>query len=96
MKKVCVVITARPSYSRIRDALYALKKYENIELQLVVAASANLNTYGKVVKQIEKDGFDTILFLVTLEEGTEIIISHLSDECSLHAKDCCTADSVGS
>ena len=57
MKNVCVVVTARPSYSRIRSALFALREYEDINLQLVVAASAVLDTYGKVVKQIEKDGF---------------------------------------
>ena len=32
MKKVCVVVTARPSYSRIRSALFALKKYEDIDI----------------------------------------------------------------
>lgn len=57
MKKVCVVITARPSYSRIRSALIALKQHKDVELQIVVAASAMLDSYGKVVRQIEKDGF---------------------------------------
>lgn len=57
MKKVCVVITARPSYSRIRSALFALQKNPDVELQVVAAASALLDMYGKVVNEIERDGF---------------------------------------
>jgi len=39
-RKICVVITARPSYSRIKSALTAIKNNPNLELQLVVAGSA--------------------------------------------------------
>lgn len=57
-KNVCVVITARPSYSRIRSALIELKRNPEINLQIVVAASAVLDTYGNVAKQIKRDGFE--------------------------------------
>ena len=57
-RKVCVVVTARPSYSRIKTALKAIKEHPDLELQLVVAASALLDTYGTAIKYIEKDGFD--------------------------------------
>ncbi len=73
MKKVCIVITARPSYSRIRSALFALKKYDNIELQLVVAASAILETYGKVEKQIVKDGFKINAKVHNVISGEDVI-----------------------
>ncbi|MEZ6035096.1 MAG: UDP-N-acetylglucosamine 2-epimerase [Planctomycetaceae bacterium] len=56
-RKVCVVITARPSYSRVKTALQAIKEHPALELQLVVAASALLDRYGSVVDQIERDGF---------------------------------------
>ena len=39
-RKVCAVITARPSYSRIRSGLEAIRDHPGVELQLVVAASA--------------------------------------------------------
>jgi UDP-N-acetylglucosamine 2-epimerase len=58
MRKVCVVITARPSYSRIRSALEALRSRDDIELQVVAAASALLDRYGSVVDEIEEDGFE--------------------------------------
>jgi len=57
VRKVCVVITARPSYSRIKSALKAIKNHKDLELQLVLAGSALLDKYGNVSKIIEKDGF---------------------------------------
>lgn len=56
-RKICVVITARPSYSRIKTALQAIKEHPQLELQLVVAGSALLERYGTAVEYIEKDGF---------------------------------------
>ncbi len=73
MKKVCVVVTARPSYSRIRSALFALKKYKSISLQLVAAASAISGSYGKVVDQIKKDGFEVTAEVYNLISGENVI-----------------------
>ena len=54
---ICAVITARPSYSRVKTALQAIKDHSKLELQLVVAGSALLDRYGNAVNFIEKDGF---------------------------------------
>jgi UDP-hydrolysing UDP-N-acetyl-D-glucosamine 2-epimerase len=51
------VITARPSYSRIKTALAAIREHPALHLQLVVAASALLDRYGNAVRVIEHDGF---------------------------------------
>lgn len=56
-RKVCVVITARPSYSRIKTAMQAIKEHPGLELQLVLAGSALLDRYGSIEYTIEKDGF---------------------------------------
>jgi GDP/UDP-N,N'-diacetylbacillosamine 2-epimerase (hydrolysing) len=56
-RKVCVVVTARPSYSRIKTALRAIEQHPNLELQLVVAASALLDRYGSAIDFIKEDGF---------------------------------------
>jgi bifunctional UDP-N-acetylglucosamine 2-epimerase / N-acetylmannosamine kinase len=56
-RKICVVITARPSYSRVKTALTAINNHPQLELQLIVAGSALLNRYGNAVDYIEKDGF---------------------------------------
>ncbi|MBW2937710.1 UDP-N-acetylglucosamine 2-epimerase (hydrolyzing) [Aureisphaera sp. CAU 1614] len=56
-RKICAVITARPSYSRVKTVLQAIKAHPKLELQLVVAGSALLDRYGTAVNFIEKDGF---------------------------------------
>jgi UDP-hydrolysing UDP-N-acetyl-D-glucosamine 2-epimerase len=56
-RKICAVITARPSYSRVKTALEAIREHPELELQLVVAGSALLDRYGTAVDFIEKDGF---------------------------------------
>ena len=65
-RKICVVITARPSYSRVKTALTAIKNHPKLELQLVVAGSALLDRYGNAVNYIENDGFkiDAKVFMV--------------------------------
>lgn len=68
-KKIAVVITARPSYSRIKTVLVHLKKLNN-ELLIITSASANLDKYGNVSKQIEKDGFEIKYLLYNNIEGT--------------------------
>jgi len=57
-RKIAVVVTARPSYSRIKTALRALREHPDAELHLIVAASALLDRYGSVVDRIESDGFE--------------------------------------
>lgn len=71
MRKVCVVITARPSYSRIRTALEAMKARDDIDLQIVAAASALLDRYGSVVDEIEADGFEVASRVYMVLEGEQ-------------------------
>ena len=56
-RKICAVITARPSYSRVKTVLQAIQEHPELELQLVVAGSALLERYGNAIDFIEKDGF---------------------------------------
>ncbi|MFT7162349.1 MAG: GDP/UDP-N,N'-diacetylbacillosamine 2-epimerase (hydrolyzing), partial [Bacteroidia bacterium] len=55
-RKICVVVTARPSYSRVRSVLLEVQKHPDLELQLVVSGTAVLDKYGKTDDFIEKDG----------------------------------------
>ena len=71
-RKVCVVVTARPSYSRIQTALCAMAHREDIELQLVVAASALLDRYGTAVRQIQEDGFEIAARVYMVLEGENL------------------------
>lgn len=71
-RKVCVVVTARPSYSRIKTALQAIVAHPDLELQLVVAASALLDRYGSAVHYIERDGFDIHPTFTWYSEGENL------------------------
>jgi UDP-hydrolysing UDP-N-acetyl-D-glucosamine 2-epimerase len=71
-RKVCVVVTARPSYSRIRSALAAIRAHPDLELQLVVAASALLDRYGSAIHQVEQDGFAIAARVQMVLEGGDL------------------------
>jgi GDP/UDP-N,N'-diacetylbacillosamine 2-epimerase (hydrolysing) len=71
-RKVCVVVTARPSYSRIKSALKAIQSHPDLELQLVVAASALLDRYGSAVRYIEDDGFKIAARVYMVLEGENL------------------------
>jgi UDP-hydrolysing UDP-N-acetyl-D-glucosamine 2-epimerase len=74
-RKVCVVITARPSYARIKTALAAIREHPELELQLVLAASALLERYGSVVDVIEADGFKVDRRVHMILEGENLVTS---------------------
>ena len=74
-RKICVVVTARPSYSRIRTALKAISEHPDLELQLVVAASALLDRYGNAIQAIERDGFAIAARVYMVLEGENLVTS---------------------
>ena len=57
MKRICVVITARASYARIKSVLRAIEKSNELELFLVASSSLLLYKYGNAADVIERDGF---------------------------------------
>ncbi len=75
MRKVCIVITARPSYARIRSLLHAVREHKDLELQLVVAASALLDRYGSADKVIESEGFYIDRRVYMIVEGENPVTS---------------------
>ncbi len=69
MKRVCIVVASRANYSSIKSVMRAVKAHPDLELQLVVGASALLDRYGAVVRLIEKDGFAPAAKINMLIEG---------------------------
>lgn len=74
-RRICVVVTARPSYSRIRTALQAIDRHPDLELLLVVAASALLERYGNAIQAIERDGFVPAARVYMVLEGENLVTS---------------------
>jgi UDP-hydrolysing UDP-N-acetyl-D-glucosamine 2-epimerase len=69
VRKVCVVVGSRANYSSIKSAMRAIKEHPELQLQLVVGASALLDRYGTVLDLIESDGFEPDERVFMLIEG---------------------------
>jgi UDP-hydrolysing UDP-N-acetyl-D-glucosamine 2-epimerase len=68
-RKVCIVVNSRANYGRIKSVLSAVKAHPDLELQLIVGASAMLYRFGNVREVIEADGFQPSATLYTIVEG---------------------------
>ena len=64
-----MVITARPSYSRVKSALKAIQQHPELELQLVVTGTALLSRFGSAIDYIEEDGFEISERVYMVMEG---------------------------
>lgn len=72
-RRVCVVVTARPSYARVKSVLEAVDRHPGLELQLVVGASALLERYGPAVEVIRADGFEPDAVVYMVVEGENLV-----------------------
>jgi UDP-hydrolysing UDP-N-acetyl-D-glucosamine 2-epimerase len=68
-KKICVVVFSRANYGRIKSVLRAVHEHPDLELQLVLGASALLQRFGDVKSVIENDGFKPAAMVHTIVEG---------------------------
>lgn len=71
-RKLCIVITARPSYSRVKTALQAIKAHPLLELQIVLAGPALLNKYGNIEDVLHDDGFTVNDKVYTVLDGENL------------------------
>lgn len=68
-RRVCVAVGSRANYASIKSAMAAVHDHPDLELQLVVGASALLDRYGSVIELIEADGFRPVAKVFMLVEG---------------------------
>ncbi len=69
IRKICVFVGSRANYSSIKSAMVAINEHPNLELQLVLGASALLDRYGLVSELIKADGFKVSGEVYMLLEG---------------------------
>lgn len=75
-RKICFVITSKIHYGRSVLLLQELKKHPEVELQIVVGASAILSNYGDVLPIMKKDGFiPNAKITMTLEGGSPVAMA---------------------
>lgn len=77
-RKVCVVINSRANYGRVKSFMHAARDSTNLELQVVVGASAVLYRFGNIRAIIEQDGFPIQAEMHTVVEGNEPIAMSIS------------------
>ena len=68
-RKICIVIGSRANYSSIKSAMRAVQDHPELELQLVLGASALLDRYGAVANLVRADGFEPQAEVHMLIEG---------------------------
>jgi UDP-hydrolysing UDP-N-acetyl-D-glucosamine 2-epimerase len=68
-RKICVVVASRANYARIKTVLQAVKAQPELELQLIVGASAVLERFGNAVDVIRDDGFEPDATVRLIIEG---------------------------
>ena len=74
-RKICVVLTARTSYAKIKSILKSIQNNKDLELQVVCAASAVLEQYGATDKMVEQDGFHVSERIYMIIEGETLLTS---------------------
>jgi UDP-hydrolysing UDP-N-acetyl-D-glucosamine 2-epimerase len=67
--KVCVVIASRANYARIKSVLAAIRQRDDLELQLVAAASTLLERFGTALHVMRQDGFEPDATVRLIIEG---------------------------
>ena len=68
-RRICVIVNSRANYGRIRSVLRAIEDRPDLELQLIVGASALLSRFGNVINLIRKDGFEPDATVYSIVEG---------------------------
>ena len=68
-KKVCIVVNSRANYGRIKSVLESVRDHPDLDLQLVVGASALLFRFGNALDIIREDGFEPVATVYSIVEG---------------------------
>lgn len=72
-RKICVVVASRANYGRVKYLMLSIKKNKNLQLQIIVGASALLYKYGNVIDVIRSDGFKPDYEINYLLDGESLV-----------------------
>ncbi|MDP7164987.1 MAG: UDP-N-acetylglucosamine 2-epimerase, partial [Alphaproteobacteria bacterium] len=68
-RKICIVVNSRANYGRIKSVMRAVADHPELELQLIIGASALLYRFGNVHDIIRDDGFEPVATVYSIVEG---------------------------
>ena len=72
-RKICVVVASRANYGRVKYLLLAIDRHPDLDLQLIVGASALLDRFGDVLSVVREDGFVPDCVLHYVVEGENLL-----------------------
>ena len=70
MRKICVVISARASYARIKTMLENIEQNENLSLEIILIGSSILEKYGDISASVQAK-FKNVFKITLLSANTE-------------------------
>lgn len=89
IRKICVPLSTRGNYGKLKSTLQEIKQYTQIELQIIIAGALVLESYGNFKKVIKEDGFEISWELPFLLNGdSNEIISISSGEAQIQFSKC--------
>ncbi|QDO96313.1 UDP-N-acetylglucosamine 2-epimerase (hydrolyzing) [Ferrovibrio terrae] len=68
-RKICVVITARGNYAKMKHVMREIKKHPGLELQVILGGSIILEKYGRILETDYVDDFNVDHVIHFLIEG---------------------------
>lgn len=58
MKKICVTLTNRTNYSKLKTVMFELRKLPNVQFHIVLSSTIILDRYGNSYQDLLRDGFE--------------------------------------
>ena len=58
MKNICVSLTNRTNYSKLKPVLLLLREFDEVDIHIVLSSTILLDRYGNGYQDLVKDGFD--------------------------------------
>ncbi len=71
-RKICIPISTRGNYGKLKSTLRSIEKNNNLEYQLIIAGGLVLSSYGNFREIIKEDGFNIAGELPFLLDGDSI------------------------
>jgi UDP-hydrolysing UDP-N-acetyl-D-glucosamine 2-epimerase len=69
MRKVCIIITTRGNYAKLKSIIKAIHDDDDLELQLIMGGGAILERYGNIANKLSLEGIRICRLIHFLIEG---------------------------
>ncbi len=68
-RKICIIITTRGNYAKMKSVIASIQKDPELELQLIVGGGAILSKYGDIAQSLRNNGIKIDRYIHFLVEG---------------------------